>query len=148
MIKLKATQDKYDDICKNVFQYMKNDCRKQIPDVLVYIKKMFNITLDELQTENTPWVLEAKDFTIYLMVNYSSISFEKIISYFIDFKIEDLEFIENDKILEKKYKEKIRNFLIYFRDDYLDMIYIHLVKCEKLSLDSFFNNITNKENFK
>ncbi|MEA3512677.1 MAG: hypothetical protein U9R37_03655 [Campylobacterota bacterium] len=140
-LKLKVTQDKFDDICRNIYQYMKNDCSKQNIDIFYYIEMMYKIKSDVLKDEPSSKIVDIRNFTLYLLVKYSNVSSEEIAKDFVNITIEDLKCIENDKILDIKYEVQVKIFLDNFKEDYLDFMYLYLKECEELKTSNFFNNL-------
>jgi len=133
--KLKITQNQWEEFCRNIYDYMKQDCLNCKVDVLKYISQIYNISIKELIDNN----YNLREFVLYMMVNYSVLKIEDIVLQFQGITLEDLNCLKDDKILEKKYDTQIKIFFDQFKDEYMQFIFDYMLKCEELSKAKFFN---------
>lgn len=134
-LKLKVSRDKYHDICRNVDYCMKEDYKKIGVDVFAQIERMYKITPATLKEEVTPHTLRIRDFTLFMLVNYSKLSLDEIVDKFVNIRIEDLECMKDDKILYIKYEKQIYSFFRFYIDEYLDTIYKVLARIEEMTIN-------------
>ena len=133
--KLQITQNQWEEFCRNIYEHMKYDCLNCKVDVLKYISQIYNMSIKELIDDN----YNLREFVLYMMVNYSALKIEDIVLQFQDTTLEDLNCLQDDKILEKKYETQIKIFFDQFKDEYIQFIFNYMLKCEDLSKAEFFN---------
>jgi len=139
-IKLKENQDKWNDECENVYNSMKQYYKKRGTNVLSIIRKMYRITPARLKMDNSLEISETRNFTLYMLVNYSGKTIEDISNDFSNITEKDLEYMMDNKILEIKYEDKIRNFFDYLKDGYLSNIYQHIAFADDVSFDKIIQS--------
>ena len=137
--KLQTTKNQWEEFCRNIYEHMKQDCLNCKVDVLKYINQIYNMSIKEL-IDNKNDTNNIREFVLYMMVNYSALKIEDIASEFESITLEDLNYLKNDKILEKKYETQIKIFFDQFKDKYMQFIFDYMLKCEDLSKAEFFNN--------
>ena len=108
--KLQTTQNQWEEFCRNIYVYMKQDCSSYGVDILKYISQIYNVSIKEL-------IDDKNEFILYMMVNYSALKIEDIVLQFSDTTLEDLNCLKDDKILEKKYEAQIKIFFDQFKDE-------------------------------
>ena len=133
--KLQTTQNQWEEFCRNIYVYMKQDCSSYGVDVLKYISQIYNVSIKELIDDT----YKLREFILYMMVNYSALKMEDIVLQFQNTTLEDLNCLKDDKILEKKYEAQIKIFFDQFKDEYMQFIFDYMLKCEELSKAKFFN---------
>lgn len=130
--KSKENQDKWDDILKNVYHYMKLDFTKNGVNVYSQIRRMYNITPARLKKDGSDAIKNIRNFTLYMLVHFSKQDLKEIANEFVDVTIKDLEMIKNDKTLDLKYDEEIKMFLDYYKEDYLSNTYQCMAASEEM----------------
>ncbi|MEA2018179.1 MAG: hypothetical protein U9N59_07000 [Campylobacterota bacterium] len=142
--KLKVTLDRYNDICRDVYQYMESDFKHQDIDIFYYIEKIYKVSKATIEQDESSQMAYIRELTLYLLVNYSKTTPEDIVNSFSNITIADLSYYENDEILSDKYWEETKRILNDYKIDYLNFIEEYLHKIENLELSEFFDNINKK----
>ena len=86
--------------------------------VLRAVKLIYRITPARIRTDISSDIADIRNFALYLLVKYSSASFEMIADKFVDITIKKLKSIKADISLSKKYEKDELKFLDIFKEGY------------------------------
>ena len=134
-IKSEESRKIWNKTCHNVYDNMKEDFKKsrRINTILGDIRKLYKITPARLRTDSSNEIKDLRMFALYLLVHYSTATFEQIIEQFEDITIKTLEDIQNNSNLDTRYDTKIKEFLDLYKDGYLSNIYQNLAFREDIN---------------
>jgi len=121
-------------ICKNIYKNMKIYYKHNIHSsrILSLIRKKYKITPARLRTDKSKSISVILDYTLYLLLEYSTASFQNIINEFENINLKKLQAIQDNKMLFIRYRQDEIIFLNNFKDDYLSDKYQSLVIQEQI----------------
>ena len=133
---------KWDFIKTNLEELTKEECRKysSLLNVLISIKRLFNKTPITVKTSFKQEDLYYREFALFILVNYSNVSFEEIAQEF-SVEMYQLENYKNKGHYEEKYDKELKSYFkekmnIFSHNSYCGIVVFDRIVSQDLLVDS------------